>query len=627
MRWRLEIRGALLVVGTGALVVALTVGPWILEPTTIPRGPEPLGSPFLAEPVAVRSTSGDKVDLRAPVDGAAVLVFYPADRPADLDVLARGFSPHRLLVVGVLVGPALEAPPIDRRSGGDGPAIPIVHDRRGGLARRFGVSAVPEAVVIVGDGRLYARGPVAAPGDPDASPGSFSLRRAVESALAGKPAEVARGTSAGRPIPTTTAPVEGVPTFEGDVAPILERSCRACHRPGQSAPFSLLSYPQAAKRAGDLADVAGRRLMPPWKPVAGKSPPLRHDRTLLPSEIATLRAWADAGAPRGPAAGPPPPPPPSSDGWALGPPDLVLEMDEEYAVPATGDDVYRCFVMPTHLPEDRFLTAIEVKPGNPRVVHHTFSYIDVRGLGRSRDRDDPGPGYPCFSGFTGDRVFGALGGWTPGNEAHAFGDGIGLHLPKDADVVVQVHYHPSGKPEVDRTRLGLHFAKKPVRQSLQWISACADPETLELPADDPDIVIRTHLTIPMDVELQAMTPHTHLLGRSFAAEVDLPDGRTIPLIAIDDWDFNRQDTYYLREPLRLPAGSVVRVEGRFDNSSANPRNPNRPPRLVRWGEGTKDDMLILFLAMTEAGQDLTRPGVVDDFMETFFRQAGVPPPP
>jgi len=218
-------------------------------------------------------------------------------------------------------------------------------------------------------------------------------------------------------------------------------------------------------------------------------------------------------------------------------------MDEPFEVPATGVDVYRCFVMPTNLPAERSLAAIEVLPGNPRVVHHTFSYVDNRGLGRERDAADQKPGYMCFSGFTGDRIFGLLGGWTPGNEPHPFGEGIGLEVPAGVDVVMQVHYHPSGKPETDRTRLGLHLSKSPIRQALEWVSACADPATFVIPAGEPDHRIGTMLEVPFAVELHAMTPHMHMLGRRFRASVRFPEGRTRTLIEIDDWDFNRQDTY------------------------------------------------------------------------------------
>jgi hypothetical protein len=260
-------------------------------------------------------------------------------------------------------------------------------------------------------------------------------------------------------------------------------------------------------------------------------------------------------------------------------------MDRPFQVPAVGEDLYRCFVLPTSLAEGRFLTAIDVRPGNPRVVHHTFGYVDNRGLGRRRDADDPLPGYSCFSGFTGDQIFGLLGGWTPGNEPHPFGEGIGLELPRNADLVLQVHYHPSGKPETDRTRLGLYFSKAPVRQALEWVSACPEIGAFRLPAGESDIVIAAELEVPIDVALHAMTPHMHMLGRRLRADVRFPGGRVEPLIAIDDWDFNRQETYYLREPLSLPAGSIIRIEGRYDNSSANPRNPSRPPARSSGGRG------------------------------------------
>jgi mono/diheme cytochrome c family protein len=568
--------------------------------------------PFLPDSLAARSLDGEKVDFRAPDSGVLVAFFY-ADGcdgrpgpPAGAVELAKSWPAHRVLAAAIRVDPG---PAGDATTAG----FPVIPDPAHELARAFRVRSIPEAIAIDDRGRLRFRGN---PGDGGA------VREAVAAILAGEPAPAPRAdgdSPSSRDLSEFSArgAAPGPPTYNGEVAAILRRSCQACHRPGGAGPFSLLTHAQAAKRADDLADVAEGGLMPPWKPTPGFGPPLLHDRTLLPREIGALRAWADAGAPEGDGE----PPPPIADppgGWELGEPDLVVEMPEDFAIPPAGDDVYRCFVMPTALPADRFITAMEVRPGNPRVVHHTFSYVDNRGIGRGRDAEDAGPGYMCFSGFTGDQVFGAMGGWTPGNEPHPFGEGIGLHLPRGVDVVMQVHYHPSGKPERDRTRIGLHLAKGPVRRALQWISACANPETFELPAGDPDIRIRAELTLPMDVDLHAMTPHMHLLGRSLRAEVRLPDGRIRPLIAIDDWDFNRQDTYYLREPLRLPKDATILLEGRFDNSEGNPRNPSRPPEGVRWGEATTDDMMILFLALTRVGQDLTRPGASDTFMEEFF---------
>jgi len=593
------------------------------------------GPPYLKEAVSTRSLDGEKLEFVAPVSGVAVVAFYARECPLSdaavtgLTQLVAATPRSRLFVAGVYVDPQADREAIDAYHRERNLKVSAVaHDRDGRVARQFGVTRLPEVFVLDDGGHLRYRGRLNGPGqeeggaDHDSTRANSALRQAVEAVLSGRPVATPFVEPVGSPSPAFSL-VQGdaTPTFHHDVAPILEHSCQPCHRPGQSGPFSLLTYRQAAKRAADLAVVTEQRLMPPWKPRPGVGPPLKHDRTLLPSEIETLQRWAKAGAPEGPPADKSSRPPATSQAreWSLGPPDLIVESAEPFQIPAAGEDIYRCFVLPTSLPADRFLAAIEVQPGNPRVVHHTFGYVDTRGLGRQRDAEAPGPGYPCFSGFTGDQIFGLLGGWTPGNDAHPFGEGIGLELPRQADLVMQVHYHPSGKPESDRTRFGLYFSQGPARQALEWVSACPDLTRFRLPADDPEIRVAANLEVPIPVALHAMTPHMHWLGRQFRASVQAPDGRIRPLIAIDDWDFNRQDTYYLREPLSIPAGSIIRIEGIFDNSSANPRNPNRPPADVVWGEATTDDMLILFLALTQDGQDLTRPGARNTFMEEFFQ--------
>ncbi|WP_406698115.1 redoxin domain-containing protein [Singulisphaera sp. Ch08] len=626
---RLTVCG-LLALTAGALVAWWANPPADLEEIQVT---EP---PFLKEAAVRRSLDGEKLDFLAPVSGVAVVLFYsrecpiPAESLATLSRLATDFPANRLFLAGVCVDPDADRKTIEASNQKQQlPLSTIAHDQDGSLVRLFGVKLVPEVFVLDEEGRLRYRGridgPSPASGDQKPGMASSGLLGAVEAILSDRPVPEPELKAVGCPLPEWPLAQANttITTYHRDVAPILRRSCQPCHQPGQSGPFSLITYTQAAKRADDLAAVTEQRLMPPWKPVPGLGPPLKHDRTLLASEIKTLQAWAAAGAPEGqPDLETPPVSVPPQE-WALGTPELVVEMDQPFQIPASGDDLYRCFVMPTALPKDRFLTAIEVKPGNPRVVHHTFGYVDTRGLGRQRDADDPMPGYPCFSGFTGDQIFGLLGGWTPGNDVHPFGAGIGLELPRNADVVMQVHYHPSGKPETDRTRLGLYLSKTPVRQALEWVSACPDVGKFRLPADDPEIQVVANLNVPIPVALHAMTPHMHWLGRRFRATVLLPGGRIQPLIAIDDWDFNRQDTYYLREPLSIPAGSIIQIEGLYDNSSRNPHNPNHPPEDVRWGEATTDDMLILFLALTQDGQDLTRPGARNTFMEEFFQ--GKPP--
>jgi Copper type II ascorbate-dependent monooxygenase, N-terminal domain/Copper type II ascorbate-dependent monooxygenase, C-terminal domain len=312
-----------------------------------------------------------------------------------------------------------------------------------------------------------------------------------------------------------------------------------------------------------------------------------------------------------------PTPPEFSDEWKLGTPDLVLEMPADFEVPAEGKDIYRCFVIPTSLGEDRYISAIEYRPGNRRVVHHMLGYVDTTGEGRKRDEADEGPGYMCFSG-PGIKPHGDLGGWAPGNEPSVLPEGMGRPLPKGSDVVVQVHYHPSGKPEVDRSRIGIHFSKAPVKQTMCW-SFVANRD-LKIPADDPNVEVETSWTIPVDVEMLSVLPHMHQIGRNMRIWATLPDGREIGLVRVDDWDFNWQNTYDFEEPLTLPKGSVVKIVAHYDNTAANPRNPNSPPKTVQWGEATTDEMCLGILSLTKKGQDLTRPGEEDDLREILNKQ-------
>ncbi|MFO0891065.1 MAG: hypothetical protein U0790_18210 [Isosphaeraceae bacterium] len=314
-----------------------------------------------------------------------------------------------------------------------------------------------------------------------------------------------------------------------------------------------------------------------------------------------------------------PPPRTFPKDWTLqGGPDLVLDIGTDYSIPATGGDIYRCFVVPPNLRKTWYLSGIEYQPGNRRVVHHVLAYVDTTGEARKKDAADPGPGYQCFSG-PGVEIHGDLGGWAPGNQPTELPDGIGRSFPKGGDVIIQVHYHPSGKPEVDRTRIGLRFSRKPVRQVLHWNAALNTD--MVLPRGESNIEIQAAWPVPVDVVAHAVVPHMHLLGKNMVMTVTYPDGRTDDLIKIDDWDFNWQYSYYFERPLELPKGSVVKVVAHYDNSSSNPRNPNREsPKDVTWGEATTDEMCIGFIAVTKKGQDLTRPGEKDDLLDIFKTQ-------
>jgi hypothetical protein len=275
----------------------------------------------------------------------------------------------------------------------------------------------------------------------------------------------------------------------------------------------------------------------------------------------------------------------------LGQPDLILKMPEKWTVPASGADDYRCFVLPTGLKEDKQVAAVEFRAGNTRVVHHILSYVDTQGRGRAKDATEPGAGYTSFGGpgFTPE---GEMGGWAPGNLPRFLPDGVARTLPANSDLILQMHYHPSGKPEEDITQVGLYFAKKPATKEYISIPIVAP---LGIPAGEANFVTKQTWPVPLSMELLAVTPHMHLLGKKIGMQLTLPDGKKQPLIQIDDWDFNWQDSYYYKTPVKIPAGARISLSATYDNSAQNPRNPNNPPKKVSWGEATTDEMCVGFI--------------------------------
>lgn len=407
---------------------------------------------------------------------------------------------------------------------------------------------------------------------------------------------------------------KAAPTYTKDVAAILQSKCQNCHRRHQVGPFALETYEQARKRARDIAAVTEERSMPPWKPTAGVGPKLKHDQSLTHAEIGVLTAWAEAGAPQGDPKDLPPPPR-FAEGWKLGPPDLILEPAEGFVIPASGPDLYRCFVLPTNLTRDSYLEAVDYAAGEPAAVHHLIAYVDPTGQGRELDEGSPGPGYSAQAGPGFDVP--EMSFWTAGSEPHRLPEGIGIHIPRQSDVILQVHYHPSGKPGIDKTRVGLYFARKPVKQALHWNNAtCYD---FQLPAGKKSVEVKASWFVPVAVEVLAVSPHMHLLGHDMHMSVRLPKGSTHSLIEIIDWDPSWQSAYYFQKPISLPAGSVINVVAHFDNS-AHPRNPNQPPKLVKVGPNFDDEMCVGYIAVVKKGQDLTASGARDDLFDIFIKQ-------
>jgi hypothetical protein len=331
--------------------------------------------------------------------------------------------------------------------------------------------------------------------------------------------------------------------------------------------------------------------MPPWKPVPGHGEFLDENRLSQP-EIDLLARWADSGAPEGDP-GDLPPPLPFSDGWSLGEPDLILEPEGEFAVPPGGADLMRCFSIPTRLLQSRWVAGFEIRPGNRRVVHHAIAFPDP--LGVSVLRRESGSGYSCFGGpgIATDTVIGA---WAPGTRPRLFPEGVGVRLTPFSRVVLQVHYHPVGTPQIDRTQLGVYFAREPVAKELYYLPLGNFRFTI--PAGAERQVVTASLTLPRvpnGVKALSIAPHMHWLGREIRVDATYPDGTRRPLIYIDDWDFNWQTFYYFREPVPLPPGTRLELRAVFDNSAKNPRNPFDPPREVRFGEQSTDEMCLAVL--------------------------------
>ena len=370
-------------------------------------------------------------------------------------------------------------------------------------------------------------------------------------------------------------------TYNLDVQPILTRHCVQCHRAGEVGPFALDSYETASKHARQIALAASTRFMPPWKPVA-PGVGFHRERKLTPVEIATLQAWAVSGASRGAVA--------ALRMVHIAPvsePDLRWRIRTSYELSAEGQDQYRCFVVPSGLDEARYIDGFEFLPGNRRVVHHALIFFDLSGAARKMDAESDGPGYPCF-GTPGFLPVASLGGWSPGNGRLTMPSGTAIRAPKGADVVFQIHYHPTGKPESDQSEVAIYFAKQAPQKKLLDIALTS--KAIDIPAGQAVYRVRDWFELPVDVTLRQIIPHAHFVAREVRAWVVLPGGLKKSVLTITDWDFNWQDIYQLKIPLALKAGTRLEMEIVYDNSAKNPRNPNRPPQRVGWGPGSADEM-------------------------------------
>lgn len=383
-------------------------------------------------------------------------------------------------------------------------------------------------------------------------------------------------------------------TFNRDIAPILYRSCAGCHRPGESGPFPLLAYADAKAHARQIAAVTSSRFMPPWLPEPGALK-FADDLRLSEDDIACIQAWVQQGGLEG-NAGDLPPKPKFVEGWQLGKPDVIVNATKSFALPPGGTDNYWNFVFRTPVDRTRWLSAIEIRPGDKRLVHHANVLVDRQQSARHQEKV-PGAGFGGMEltleseAFDPDSHFLF---WKPGSVPYVERDGMALRLDKDTDLILNAHLQPSGKPETILPTLGLYFTNQPATLHPILLQLEND-RMLDIPAGAKDFVVTDEFTVPVDVDVLAIYPHAHYLGKDMQAIAKFPDGHSELLIHIKDWNLNWQAVYRYAEPIKLLKGTTISMKFSYDNSEANVRNPNFPPQKVVAGNRAVDEMAHLWL--------------------------------
>jgi len=533
----------------------------------------------------------------------------------ELNQLHEEFAPEGVQLIGLVSGLVSTPEEIEQHQKEFAVRFPLLCDRNNELSRQWGATHTPQAIVVDEHNRLVYSGRIddlyADIGRKRLKPSQYDLKNVLMAMTLDEPVPVRHTQPIGCPIPQAVNGSSDEVTYHGAIAALFYRACAECHRPGQVAPFSLLSYEDARSHAAQIRLAVEKNLMPPWKAAKGYGH-FKNERFLTASERQLIYAWIDGGMPEGnPDVGPSPPEYQSD--WQLGAPDLILTMPEAFEVPAGGPDIYQHFVIPTGLLQDRLVRAVEFQPGAVEVVHHAGLFLDPDGHARKLDAEDPAPGYSSL-GVPGFPTRGSLGSWGPGRLPNPLPDGMGRPLWKNSDLVMQIHYHPTGRAMKDVSRVGIYFAPPEANQFVCEIIV-ADVD-LTIPAGADDHIHRAEYVLPVDTTLLNTNPHMHLLGKSAKCYAVLPDGTEQPLIHIPQWDFYWQTEYVYEKPVRLPAGTKLVLECSFDNSKGNPLNFNDPPQTVYWGDYSTDEMAICYFRVTaDTVEDVNK--LYWDCSETF----------
>ncbi len=384
------------------------------------------------------------------------------------------------------------------------------------------------------------------------------------------------------------------PTFSHDVGPILQKNCQTCHRPGEAAPFPLLTYEQARPWASSMKRVVSQKIMPPWyaDPAVGH---FANDRSLSMQEISTIVAWANAGAPEG---DPKDMPPPKTwvEGWGMPKPDVVFQLPQPFQVPASGMVEYQYVIIPTGFTKDTWVQAAEARPTDRSVVHHIIAYLREPGSNYFKGQK-PGvffeapPPKQDDKNDTSALASDFLIGYAPGQPAEILPPGQAKLIKAGSDIVLEVHYTPNGKATTDQTRVGLILAKEPPKERVLTLSAVNG--TFKIPPGDPNYRVDATFDIPQDVRLISLHPHMHMRGKDFEYHIVFPDGKSETLLKVPAYNWRWQLWYNLPDPITLPKGSKIECTAHFDNSPNNPENPD-PTKTVIWGQMNSDEMMVGF---------------------------------
>lgn len=386
---------------------------------------------------------------------------------------------------------------------------------------------------------------------------------------------------------TTARSQDAVVTYADTIAPIINQNCVVCHHEGGIGPFELTTYDEVKKRARQIAEVTHSGYMPPWKPDAGYGPALQGERRLSDTQIDAIESWVASGAQPGDLSKLPPPSA-IRDEWMLGEPDIIIDLEEAYTLPAEGLDVYRNFVIPLPIDATVYVRAFELLPQTRLAIHHALLMLDPTDRSRLQDEAEGGPGYDGMGIGSSVPPSGHIVGWTPGQVPYQAYPGTAWEVTPGTDMVLQLHMLPSGKEERINPKIGLYLSKEPPTKP-SFVFQLRSYE-LEIPAGAADYLVEQSIEVTAPLRVISVYPHTHYIGKDIQLFAMLPNGEKQWLLRISDWDFNWQGDYRYVDPPTLPEGSVIHMSYRFDNSADNINNPNDPPKVILGGWRSEDEM-------------------------------------